>query len=921
MGIQDFGTLIKEEAIATHTTTLSLLLLSDPDKNTIGVDMSIILIRLIKAHPSIIELLFAEPQQPIDDLIRKTCEALNLYVKHGFKVVCVFDGMSGPLKENHAHQGRYGKNKEKRLRLFELYKIESFECLADEKKAMKEVKALRKCLAGFNRSDLLFNLVKAIYENFGKNVVCVGAPFESDHQLASLYMQNTIDYVATIDSDLIVLGTNVIKVNQDGSCILHKFKESLSTCLPNKFGRKGKRWEKELLHHCGCFLGNDFLGRNPGNSVKHLSEFIRNITTENGMLKDEKSIYDYILSEALLPTHCSSEIKQKWQDNNYKVAHIRKWKEAMGMFSYGPAFIVKPLNDDVSPRESLWNGNFSVELAPMSGDSSIVWKIAPLHLTDCDKMCGRAFLFGFDPEEEIRGKLFLRDDYKTNNQQEYNNLLMKLFRLEVWSKTGRDVSPLPDLVDANGNELFQGSVLHFDKVPHWCYSADRLKVFLLSRQIKVPDTVTEIRNRALCVAKFLGSTHKPIPKAMMRGASGYLSVEVLTLKDNLVNASYVKEDEALTVINNSFPELTEKTFDHFFGKRNNTRQRSLMHLFGGSYNPKQLKITKDVVLKAQPMKNIILIAIGCSPSMKLKEKNKEKFYEVQLALEVNEIGEFMSILPHPYTTCECPVGCISCAHLGGFVLLLNALKNVNKVQDNLTPIKHSFDSIRNFLPHPVNDLLTRPMFVTYAFPKNGSDEKESSNAYKKMRKNKRYSITTPDEDIEDEDMATAEEDVATDFHEYAFGDVIEASDSPTTPVVEKSLSWLQDRMQGRDANGESVKTTDKINDALVAEAEKKSSTLYTLKKLKVQDICLNKLFQRATFKNPGREENTCLPGKLNMLAHPEPIIVPVLLATEERRQTLLEEYAKTYDLSKIRLDKPVNEMNESELLLATNDLE
>jgi hypothetical protein len=247
--------------------------------------------------------------------------------------------------------------------------------------------------------------------------------------------------------------------------------------------------------------------------------------------------------------------------------------------------------------------------------------------------------------------------------------------------------------------------------------------------------------------------------------------------------------------------------------------------------------------------------------MKLKEKNKEKFYEVQLALEVNEIGEFMSILPHPYTTCECS------AHLGGFVLLLNALKNVNKVQDNLTPIKHSFDSIRNFLPHPVNDLLTRPMFVTYAFPKNGSDEKESSNAYKKMRKNKRYSITTPDEDIEQEDMATTEEDVATDFQEYAFGNIIEASNTPTIPVVEKSLSWLLDRMQGRDANGEPVKTTDKINDALVAEAAKKSSTLYTLKKLKVQDICLNKLFQRATFKNPGREENICQPGKLNMLAH------------------------------------------------------
>ena len=125
---------------------------------------------------------------------------------------------------------------------------------------------------------------------------------------------------------------------------------------------------------------------------------------------------------------------------------------------------------------------------------------------------------------------------------------MKLFRLDVWSKTGRDVSPLDALLDDNGNELFHRSSLHFDKVPYWCYSTERLKVYLLSRQIKVPDNVAEIRKQVLFVSKHLGSTHKPIPKAMMRGASGYLAVEMLTVKANIQNVTYFEGEDALKII-------------------------------------------------------------------------------------------------------------------------------------------------------------------------------------------------------------------------------------------------------------------------------------------------------------------------------------------------------------------------------------
>jgi hypothetical protein len=154
-----------------------------------------------------------------------------------------------------------------------------------------------------------------------------------------------------------------------------------------------------------------------------------------------------------------------------------------------------------------------------------------------------------------------------------------------------------------------------------------------------------------------------------------------------------------------------------------------------------------------------------------------------------------------------------------------------------------------------------------------------------------------------------------DIQEYAYGKVKETSSTPTIPVIKNSLDWIDDLKNGREANGEILKTTDGIDSALAEEKARKSSTLYKLKKLKVQDKCLNLLFKRFTFDNPKQSPTIPVDGTI-YIPHPEPIIVPVLKATKVKRQELMNEYSKQYDFSMIRLDKTVSEMDENDVKVA-----
>ena len=92
----------------------------------------------------------------------------------------------------------------------ELYSVTSFESNKDEDNNIKRVRQIRKKLASANRLDLLFEIKSSLKTKFKEQIIFIGSPFEADHQLASLFNQEIIDYVFTNDSDLSVLGTDVI---------------------------------------------------------------------------------------------------------------------------------------------------------------------------------------------------------------------------------------------------------------------------------------------------------------------------------------------------------------------------------------------------------------------------------------------------------------------------------------------------------------------------------------------------------------------------------------------------------------------------------------------------------------------------------------------------------------------------------------
>jgi len=87
-------------------------------------------------------------------------------------------------------------------------------------------------------------------------IICIGAPYEADHQLASLYKQGVVDYVVTIDSDLICLGVDVIiDMNLATSrCWPMTLDKLLSERLPKEFKTQGVTWTQDLLSQVACLI-------------------------------------------------------------------------------------------------------------------------------------------------------------------------------------------------------------------------------------------------------------------------------------------------------------------------------------------------------------------------------------------------------------------------------------------------------------------------------------------------------------------------------------------------------------------------------------------------------------------------------------------------------------------------------------------
>ena len=974
MGVQDLSPKIRPSTKSTNTNLDELIKNRSSPKDTwIGIDMSILLVSISKSNPNIIEQLFSRPICPIHSLNQKIIDKLQVYFECGVTVVCVFDGLPGQLKTDHAHRTRYGNNAELKTELNELYSVTSFESNEDEDNNIKRVRQIRKKLASVNRPDLLFEIKSSLKTKFKERIIFIGSPFEADHQLASLFNQEIIDYVFTNDSDLSVLGKDVIlNMRSDKKCFVSRFSELLQTQLPSSVGPQGIPWNEELLHHAACFLGNDFIRRNPGNSASKLEAFVKAITNSNGSLKDEKDIFQYIYQTALNPTNCKREDKDKWTPEA-KTSHIKLWKEAMTMFKHGPAFLIIPLHESTSLRDSIISGEFTVKLGSMAGEAHIEWVLPITGRTEYDVLCGRTHLVGFNPDDDVKDALKMRDELKSSDADEYEkryeDLLKIIFQFEVSIKNAKDITPLVGPIDEKGRELFHGSLLHFEEVPIRYYSKEGLDFWLSSRQIKSPATLPEIRCLVKVIWEKMGTALQPIRKELMRGCSGYCSPEILVPSSSCESVKHLVGDDALEVIRESFPILDDEKFTEMFGKRNGTRKRCIMHVEGGSFDINQIKITKDLIHKDIPTANIIVISAGCSPSQKLKENNKNKFYEIRIVMKMKENWEFGEFLSHPATNCDCPNGCILCAHLGAFYLVLNALRkyDLEKESSDGTSIctGTSFESIRYKFPEPVNDLLSKPMISTYAFPQNTSNNKREQTKYRaahqkngrtrnKKRKNgknkkskakkKAKRSRRPDvEDAVDENSERVESasnrptsiqnrgrangivlgSEHSDLIEYALEGIIDATDEPTNPVVLYIDKWLVDIKNGRDTRGAKLKSTKGIDASLVAAAEYRESDLYIAKQtkilLKMEELCSEFNFLKVKDDDGSDSESVSDTSDIceETIRQPEPIALPVIKAVRHNIDREVRRLSRYYDYDKIRLDYIVSELDENSVILKT----
>ena len=781
--------------------------------------------------------------------------------------------------------------------------------------------------------------------------------------MVSLQKQDIIDYIYSTDSDLSVLGGNVItNLRQNGSCWYTPHDAFLQIVLPNQLNLPNNiSITTPILKHIVSFLGNDFLKRNPGNSFQKLSLFIHSIT-DAGNLRPAHEVFTHILTNTLIPSNCSDDTKDSWNETK-KLEHLKTWKESMEMFEFGPVFKIHSNDSSLNPKDALRLDRYQVTLDTMntlinlSGDP---WILDECDRDFYDKQLLRTYLVGFHPMNDLLHVLksntaFVFDE---KDLEGVSLFLKKCLALEVWCKNGECVIPLSPLTDSYGNELFHGSVIDFVNMPIRYHISDSLEFWLQSRQIKSPKHADDKRNLVEVVWKQLGDRLKSIAKVLMKGTSGYCSPQILQLKQSHTQATYKIGDELLLQLHDIFPNITDVMFTSLFGKRNGSRIRVLKHLYGGSFNIQNIQSTLDLTDSAGDSKNLLVISGCCAPSYKLKEKSKEKFYELKLVIELDDNSLFKRFLDHPFTTCSCPNGCILCSHLGAFILILLLLKNYDHCEEEHAPdaqnilvesfnadcpiIVTSFETIRHIFPTPVNELMVHPMIASFAHPTNPSSESEQTREVNRSRKhyakkvkhkNKFNSLATilkhGDEELIYETrnaikkLGVSLPEENDELEEYSVGNILDASDTPILPVVSRSKEWLYNiKKLGVDMKGNKLKTADGVTNALIAEVEYRTSDLYCAKKFMIQEkfLKLSSRFEFTALKGGSSDiENNDYGNegdaqKKKKLPYPEPIIIPVLKATTEKRHHEQHLLGRQIDFQKIPLDRIMKDVELEDVL-------
>ena len=277
---------------------------------------------------------------------------------------------------------------------------------------------------------------------------------------------------------------------------------------------------------------------------------------------------------------------------------------------------------------------------------------------------------------------------------------------------------LPFPTNDNGDEVYHGAIMNFDRIPPCYFSKSRLSFWLECRQIKCPDSNDDIIYFVNEVWSKYGKKFQPIAKNLMRGEGGWVEEEILVPGSEHGEVDWKHGNEFVQIISRMMPQFDDNSFTDFFGKRNGTRKRVLKHVKGGSFNIKSMKATDDLSIQGRNDASVLVIEGECAPSQKLKDGGKDAFHNIRICIELKADGGFEKFLSHPYTRCVCPNGCIFCAHIGGLIACCHCIKKI--MSDNSG---FDFEKLYNVMPQPVHELMQLVIPLEYMYPKNTSERR------------------------------------------------------------------------------------------------------------------------------------------------------------------------------------------------------
>jgi hypothetical protein len=457
---------------------------------------------------------------------------------------------------------------------------------------------------------------------------------------------------------------------------------------------------------------------------------------------------------------------------------------------------------------------------------------------------------GFNPLEDLLDKLSMRPEHCSLNDASSRTiqqiLFKKCFDMEIWSKNGKELAPLPEPMHL-GKKVYHGSIIHFDKIPIIYHSAGTLRFYLDSRQIKAPSSLNDLRRLTRAVWEKLGSKLSPIPRILMRGSSGWISEEALVKADDTLHVTWLKGDELIECLTKRLSPFTESEFTVMFGKRNGSRKRLLKHVQGGSYNLSQLSVTLDMVHKTEKDDRLIVFESGCAPSMRLKNDNKDAFHNFRLCFYLDNDGNIKGLAPSPMTKCGCPNGCIVCSHLGGQIAMLHCLVKYCSNYLETNNMKISFEALSKRFPQPVHKVLKNPITVKSIYPPLQCDDQEAKQQWRKINKkinkeraNSKSSTSTSiptassvSASLESESIdgnqnhkSNEHNELEEYAHEIAIEGIPDTSTTETIQVIEQLDGWVKALEDGRDCTGQEIKSVEKILEKTAQIAKVRNSNLW-----------------------------------------------------------------------------------------------